>query len=370
MSNSSRLLLICIYVLFLASADNSCYISQCGCPPFAHTWCDENNHKITSSFCTTNQDTCENYCGGTHCSDDAVVVTTDCEPTTIAVTFGNVTANFDILDRVELGGSVAFWCNQGDSSLAGQIAFHCGADKTFLPYDSADGTHGFCQNATTYQPVAAKCSLPADLPAHVVRTGCEGSNTVANCDFQCEEGYYALGMGLKCEFNVGVFDLSEMLCIADGEFPKCNSEEMHHFQFVNHYDRDTTCCANIFQAQPHCKGKEPGKTCQFAYGTNNFECQMATCAEKQALNSTFCSDNNLIWKEDLANLGCTSDLADCVDTDFCCAVTCSDKRAENEDFCTDSGMVWKANLTSIPCGTHLGICSERVNVCCEFEEHE
>jgi len=368
--NSSRLFLICSCLTFLVSADNSCYINACGCPPFEQTWCDESDHKMSDAFCSFDQDHCENYCGGSYCSDDAVVVSTDCEPTTVAIIFGNVTANFEILEKVEFGGSVAFWCNQANSSLAGQVAFHCGVDNNFLSYNPEDPTHGFCDHYDSYVPPNATCVLPDFLPAHAIRTGCEGSNTVETCDFQCEEGYYALGMGLTCEFNEPIFDLSKMLCVADGQFPKCNSEGIHHIQFENQYERETTCCANIFQAQPHCKGKEADKTCEFAYGNTNFECQMATCAEKQALNSTFCSDAGLIWKNDLTNLGCTSDISDCVDTDFCCAVSCSDKKEENEDFCSNSDMVWKSNLDSIPCGTLLSICDERVNVCCEFTEDE
>ena len=45
-----------------------CFISQCGCPgSFKQEWCTETVAKITSEFCTFDEDHCGNHCAGTYC---------------------------------------------------------------------------------------------------------------------------------------------------------------------------------------------------------------------------------------------------------------------------------------------------------------
>jgi len=69
-----------------SNGDGACFILQCGCPDsFKESWCNEQSHQLTDTFCGANQQNCET-CAGIFCPFDGPGGPTSTSTTTTTTT--------------------------------------------------------------------------------------------------------------------------------------------------------------------------------------------------------------------------------------------------------------------------------------------
>merc|ERR1712039_712729 len=162
------------------SSASSCYIAQCGCPPFpVYSWCSPVHSVISSSWCVQSEENCERGCNGKWCQASATTYTTSTRaitPITLPYTCGN-TISGDCQSEYEnqpLGQFCGRCGNEGGASpLRSRCELCCRecsstANPTTTPYVTTITTTPATTTTTTTTQV--DYSLRTTTPAATTTT--------------------------------------------------------------------------------------------------------------------------------------------------------------------------------------------------------